>query len=1225
MAEAVGSYMFELAAAEVISWSTAAAVSTFVSTYGAYVVLAASMAYSASEARRMQAEAKDAAANATRDRTVTVTGAVVPRDLVLGRARTGGANFYHAVTGTDSNTLYVTIALAGHQIDAVEQIYVNDGPVTLDADGFVTTAPYSLPTTAFGTETADASGAAVLNSKYAGLVKASKVVRYDGGRNSDRAVSEEQAVTVTGTGTTLDPYIAHTTPGATVSYNYTDTTTGSLRFAVHLGGDDQVVDPWLHAEFAEWLSTYVVKGVAYLVARMVYDTNAFPSSVPSISALVRGALVDDPRATYSASYLLGYASGGPVDTANNASTENHGAIYAATNSYFNAPAFYFNGSSYIKSTIPGGLGDATFCLEFYICLLSASGMVFNCRTNGTDGDGFDISANGRCTQDFQVLFNDNTFNEYIGQLIHVAISRLENNNLNLWIQGNLIQASSFANDLIGQSFYIGGSVQGNIGYCTGYIPVSGLRITRGNPVYRTAFTPPALPLVIQAGSTHAWSENPALLMRHVYQHPSLGAATISAEEDERFIAAANACDTPTVYTVGGVAQPARALFTAGGAWRFDGGAPSNILNDLAQAMGGAWAFAGGELYVRAGVYTAPVMTLTDADLAVVQRTGTTENQSPIEVSVHRPNADMLNTIIPIIYDAANEYSESDIVEVSSAELVARDGGYETQTVKMPAISYAPQAQHVAGIIIRDGRDSLTVKAPFKLRAYPLEMFDCITLQLSELGINGTFLVVGRSFVQGVVNLTFKETAAQITTLGANFVAGGYANNTHLPKPWEVATIGLLSISSGTQWLKTAGDGTIQSYMHVTWPAVTDVSVLQGGTVELQYRLGTAAEWTTLIVPGNSADALIGPVTDGNHYLLQARLCSAIYQGRFGQLAGHTVVGKTEPPPAFDSFVIAAQPDGTRQYNFGYSTTATPPDWMGAEIRYTTGNVATPDWASMTPLQDGTSYYTNSPVELNAPQAGTYTFACKSLDTTGNESPALVRTITLPDRRLANVFDWYDEGEEGWPGTRTDCFVSGAALEANDTTTWDTAPATWAAWTRWNLNPASPIGYTSPVRDLGIVIAASFDIALAVQGSYTQQLRTSTDGSTWGAWGSVDDSFTARYIQWRITVAATTAQPVPTVLAARYQIAAPMRQEYLNDIDISTLPAPYRLGVGDVRVPIIGSYIIIKRTTVVVQDGRAGQWAYVRLDQDLSPGPRWQFRLDGVLTDPALVDFYIEAF
>jgi hypothetical protein len=141
--------MFELAAAEAISWSTAAAVSTFVSSYGAYVVLASTMAYSASESRRMQAQAKDAAANAARDRTVTVSGAIVPRDLVLGRARVGGSNFYYAVTGADSSTLYIAQTLAGHEIDAEDQIYVNDEPVTIHAPCIVTRAPYSLPNQTF--------------------------------------------------------------------------------------------------------------------------------------------------------------------------------------------------------------------------------------------------------------------------------------------------------------------------------------------------------------------------------------------------------------------------------------------------------------------------------------------------------------------------------------------------------------------------------------------------------------------------------------------------------------------------------------------------------------------------------------------------------------------------------------------------------------------------------------------------------------------------------------------------------------------------------------------------------------------------------------------------------------------------------------------------------------------------------------------------------------------
>jgi hypothetical protein len=51
-----------------------------------------------------------------------------------------------------------------------------------------------------------------------------------------------------------------------------------------------------------------------------------------------------------------------------------------------------------------------------------------------------------------------------------------------------------------------------------------------------------------AHGTTRWSENPALLARHVYQHPQFGKATVSAAEDTRFIAAANACDVAQNWT-----------------------------------------------------------------------------------------------------------------------------------------------------------------------------------------------------------------------------------------------------------------------------------------------------------------------------------------------------------------------------------------------------------------------------------------------------------------------------------------------------------------------------------------------------------------------------------------------------------------------------------------------------------------------------------------------------
>jgi len=87
----------------------------------------------------------------------------------------------------------------------------------------------------------------------------------------------------------------------------------------------------------------------------------------------------------------------------------------------------------------------------------------------------------------------------------------------------------------------------------------------------------------------------------------------------------------------------------------------------------------------------------------------------------------------------------------------------------------------------------------------------------------------------------------------------------------------------------------------------------------------------------------------------------------------------------------------------------------------------------------------------------------------------------------------------------------------------------------------------------------------------------------------------------------------------------MKNEYLNDIVLSSLTGAYRIGVGDIRVPLAGSYTVLKRTTVVIQDGSVGTWTYARIDQSLSPAPRWQFRLNGVLADPAFVDFFIEGY
>jgi hypothetical protein len=346
-----------------------------------------------------------------------------------------------------------------------------------------------------------------------------------------------------------------------------------------------------------------------------------------------------------------------------------------------------------------------------------------------------------------------------------------------------------------------------------------------------------------------------------------------------------------------------------------------------------------------------------------------------------------------------------------------------------------------------------------------------------------------------------------------------------------------------------------------------------------------------------------------------------------------VQGLREPPPEFDLFTVLAQPDGTRQFNFAYTNTRAPVDWQGAEIRFLFGSHVTPAWESMEQLQAEQSYYTASPVEVNRLLSGVHTFACRSIDTSGNPSTVRYFQIDLPPRRLGTTVAEFDELGAGWPGTLNGCEINQATggIEATNLTTWNDL-TTWDAWTRWTQNPSSPISYTSPVRDLGAVITGLVDVNASGAGLLVVELRYSetsanpvADPAQWSAWGPADEKVVARFIQVRLTVTATGPSPVPLINSVSYVISAPLLNDYINDLDISTLTGSYRIGTGDVRVPMPNTYGTLLELQVVIQDASAGAWSWQLIDKALTFGPRVQFKLNGTLADPDLVDFILKGF
>lgn len=517
-----------------------------------------------------------------------------------------------------------------------------------------------------------------------------------------------------------------------------------------------------------------------------------------------------------------------------------------------------------------------------------------------------------------------------------------------------------------------------------------------------------------------FTENPALMMRHVLLHPRFGKRTsITAAEDARIIAAANACGTPTDYGAGFLLP----MYRAAGVF-LEGSPARDVLDDLAQAMAGKWAYAAGELFVRAGVYQLPVMDLTEADLAVVQTSADGSiSQSGISISPHLPRNEKVNTVAIRIWDEAANYVETPVQPFRADALVAADGAELSQEVQMTAVFYAPQAYHIAGILLRDSRDPLRVTLTFKLRAWPLEIFDSVRLTLAHFGwVNKEFIIENRQFSPstGVV-LTMKETTAAIFQYGAGFLPGGYAPNTGLPKPWDIHPPTILSVDSGEGQLIVQTDGTILNSVLVTWAPIQDASILNGGTVEVRFRVLPDGAWRSVTVPGDATEARLTGVNDLDVILIIARTSNTIAASDWTTQIMHTVIGKTEPPPNIENLSISGSV-------LSWTMPRRVPDLAGFVFRFHYGNNL--DWNSAAGLHNG--LITESPYDLVTRPGGVVTIMGKAQDTSGNQSIATANIVmNLGDPPIANILEQWDFDAMGWPFDASES--SGWTIVAGDPT------------------------------------------------------------------------------------------------------------------------------------------------------------------------------------------------
>lgn len=163
-----------------------------------------------------------------------VRAATAPRQIVYGQCRVGGTIAHMETAGTDNHMIHMIVVLAGHEIQSVETVRLNDVDLT--------------------------STTSTINSKEVHTVT-----------NSDFTNTEN--------------------PNAFTSGRL-------IRFSVNLGADDQAADNFavqsLSGTTQGITSTDRFRGCAYVYLQLIYDAEVF-AGMPSISFVVKGKKVFDPR------------------------------------------------------------------------------------------------------------------------------------------------------------------------------------------------------------------------------------------------------------------------------------------------------------------------------------------------------------------------------------------------------------------------------------------------------------------------------------------------------------------------------------------------------------------------------------------------------------------------------------------------------------------------------------------------------------------------------------------------------------------------------------------------------------------------------------------------------------------------------------------------------------------------------------------------------------------
>ena len=437
------------------------------------------------------------------------------------------------------------------------------------------------------------------------------------------------------------------------------------------------------------------------------------------------------------------------------------------------------------------------------------------------------------------------------------------------------------------------------------------------------------------------------------------------------------------------------------------------IGKLLSAMAGLRITQGKTIYLYAGAWRAPSVTLDEDDLA-----------GGISVQARRSRRDLFNGVKGVFSNPDDLWQPTDFPPVQVTSYVTEDDSVELwRDAELPYTNSPTMAQRICRIDLERARRQITTTWPCKLVALRIAGADVISLTNTRMGWTAksfevakwVFTLTGDRQAPSLgIKLEVREVDANVYawTPSTDEAVMQPAPSTNLPNPFTVAAPTNLTLASGTAVLGTRLDGTIFSRILVTWTAPTSVFVTSGGFIEGEVRKSSEADnWRpAFTIRGDLTQAYVLDVDDGVSYVVRIRGKTVIgTMSAWTTSSAHTVAGKSVPPSNVSEF--SAQQNGNVViFKWGQVSDI---DLSGYEVRYALNSFVWADALTLTAVTKGTQVTSAavppSPVDSITGLQIPWIFGIKAVDTSGNYSTTELTTTLV----VLNTFDIV-ETQENWP-------------------------------------------------------------------------------------------------------------------------------------------------------------------------------------------------------------------